>query len=85
MCGLKDLTFISHMVQMKAFQYCSERINDSTLYPTWFRWKLVMSEHRFLHSHFISHMVQMKEYEFTIVFDLVADFISHMVQMKAFV
>ena len=53
--------FISHMVQMKVigeFKLCFDVLS---LYPTWFRWKIVtLTYPADFASDFISHMVQMK-------------------------
>ena len=58
--ALPLVAFISHMVQMK--EVCAKRlkINDRTLYPTWFRWKSTGTITYSEVANFISHMVQMK-------------------------
>jgi len=80
------LRFISHMVQMKGFLTIFLIVFVvSTLYPTWFRWKVGI-KHIFANSKlsFISHMVQMKGTIWRSSFLSEPCFISHMVQMKAF-
>ena len=55
--------FISHMVQMKAIMQMFLSRPLPSLYPTWFRWKLLKSSDKIiLINIFISHMVQMKVY-----------------------
>ncbi len=57
------LTFISHMVQMKVCLELHVRRLLSPLYPTWFRWKILLDT-QLVNTNlaFISHMVQMKVY-----------------------
>ena len=52
--------FISHMVQMKETITVCGIWSFHTLYPTWFRWKLLCYCYRPFTFSFISHMVQMK-------------------------
>ena len=57
------ISFISHMVQMKAVKLERLKVLTKTLYPTWFRWKLITLTYPSDFPHdFISHMVQMKVY-----------------------
>ena len=77
-------SFISHMVQMKVEMYAGFRPTPTSLYPTWFRWK-------------ITSVVDMRPLVGTLyptwfrwkatpdeIFIGRKGFISHMVQMKAY-
>ena len=57
--------------------------SSSTLYPTWFRWKLIKDMYFSGVKGFISHMVQMKAPDLFFILRKEMTFISHMVQMKA--
>jgi len=82
-CRSRSCLYIPHGSDERENQY-SEDCKRHPLYPTWFRWKSLVSLPAALMDCFISHMVQMKvNVNFAILRDFLG-FISHMVQMKVF-
>ena len=80
-----SITFISHMVQMKASTVPTDSLSVPSLYPTWFRWKTrVTIFDRSSSSTLYPTWFRWKSSLNLSLSMRLASFISHMVQMKEY-